>query len=318
MIKAKLNYNMLQLMGYLVLILANCSITSDEEPIWDTDIPPSEDFEAINAEWSRDGSKIYFQHNDFSDQENIIQNHIWVYDLNINERSSVYDNQAYNVDVNQSDDKILFHSPISPFGIYEFDIKSNATIQITNVNGINEYRNAIGGRYSPDYSKILATVFAGEPRGIIVMDSSGAKPEMVVEYGIMGDWFPNGDKIIYVGWSEDLKSAQIFEINLDGTNKTQLTRLQNTQNLAGPLVSPNGDKIAFANNGEDSISEIFLMDYTSGEITQITSGPGIANRISWHPNGEKLLFNRTIESSNSRLYIIDVNTLEVEPVFKIK
>jgi hypothetical protein len=39
------------------------------------------------------------------------------------------------------------------------------------------------------------------------MDNTGAKPEMVVEFGIMGEWFPSGDKIIYVGWSEELQSA---------------------------------------------------------------------------------------------------------------
>ena len=308
-------YRLLFLFG--VFMIGNCGTNPIDEPIWDTDIPPSEDFEAVNADWSSDGSKIFFQHTDFTDQNNIIQDHIWMYDFSSMERSSVLEERAYNVDIYRNGEKIVYHKPSSPFGIYEYDILTNTISQLTGIEGINEFKNAIGGKYSPNYSKILATVFAGDPRGIIVMDSSGANPSMIVEFGIMGNWFPSGEKIIYVGWSEETQSGQIFEIGIDGNNKKQLTNLEDTQELAGPVVSPNGDKVAFAYNpGGSDGTELFLLDYNSGEITQITNAEGSANRFSWSPNGDKISFNRVIGDSIIRLYVIDVNTLEVEPIFK--
>jgi Tol biopolymer transport system component len=89
---------------------------------------------------------------------------------------------------------------------------------------------------------------------------------MVVEFGMMGKWFPSGHKIICVGWSEKLQSAQVFEINLVGTNRKQLTNLDNTRYLSGPVVSPDGKYTAFANIDDQSTTELFLLNYESGVV----------------------------------------------------
>lgn len=303
-------------MIFMLVLLSSCLTNTKVEPIWDTDIPESEDFNAQNAEWSQDGQRVYFQHTDLSDPNNLIVDEIWVYDFTSKQRRPVFNKSAYNIDVHQSETKFIYHKSGIPETVYEIDIMANVEKQLTNRAGINEFKNTLAPRYSPDYSKILATIIAGEPRGIIVMDSTGINPMMVVQFGIMGEWFPSGDKIIYVGWSEELQSAQIFEINLDGTNKKQLTSLENTRYLSGPVVSPDGKLIAFANIDDQSTAELFLMNYESGEVTQITQNQGFADTIAWSPSGEELIFNRVIPNVSKRLYIIDLNTYEVEPVFK--
>jgi len=302
---------------FILLMFGNCGTSSIEDtPIWDTDIPESEDFDAENPEWNIDGSKIYFQHTDFSDQQNIIHNNIWSYDFTTQQRENVYKGNAYNADVFKTGEKLVFHFPYPPFGIYEYNVMGDSTSQLTDVEGVNEYRNVIGGRYSPDYKSILSYVFAGDPRGIIVMDSTGANPKMVVEFGIMGRWFPGGKKIVYVGWSVETQSGQIFEIEIDGTNKKQLTSLKNTSALAGPAVSPDGDQIVFTNVDDESRTELYLLDFTSGEIKQITNGVGSANGASWSPDGSRVAFTRIFLDGEKRLYQLDMKTYEVKPIFQ--
>lgn len=61
-----------------------------------------------------------------------------------------------------------------------------------------------------DYSKILTTIIAGEPRGVIVMENARAKPKMVVEFGIIGDIF-RGQSFQRM---ENILHLQILMINL--------------------------------------------------------------------------------------------------------
>jgi len=108
------------------------------------------------------------------------------------------------------------------------------------------------------------------------------------------------------------------DADIDGTNKKQLTNLENTNYLAGPEVSPDGEKIVFTNIDDESKTELFLLDYKSGEVIQITNGVGAANGATWRPSRDQIAFNRIFPDGRERLYLIDTNTYEVEPIFQIK
>jgi Tol biopolymer transport system component len=57
------------------------------------------------------------------------------------------------------------------------------------------------------------------------------------------------------------------------------------------------------------------MDVNGENITQLTEGNGIAQRLEWHPDGQTILFTRFIPNVSDRMYLLDVQTREVEPVF---
>jgi Tol biopolymer transport system component len=73
----------------------------------------------------------------------------------------------------------------------------------------------------------------------------------------------------------------------------------------GPVVSLDGKYNAFANIDDQSTTELFLLNYESGVVTQITQDQGFADTIAWSPSGEKLVFNWVIPNFSKRMYLID-------------
>tara|TARA_R110002126_G_scaffold291065_1_gene450256 strand:+ start:584 stop:1531 length:948 start_codon:yes stop_codon:yes gene_type:complete len=308
------------LYGVFVVLLSNSCI-EPEKPIWDEDVPASEDFYAHNGFWNEDGTKIYFQHVNLSEPENLIVDDIWSYDLNSEERKSIFRGRAYNGDVNQDETKFIFHKTSFPLQIFEYDVANNKEKPLTGTDSTNSFENVLLARYSPDFSKILFTIFAGEPRGISIMDTTGRNAEIIVDYGIMGGWFPSGDKVVYVNWLEGRSSKnakQIFEADTDGSNQKVLTDIKDTDLLAGPVVSPDGTKIAFGNDAGEGNSELFLMDYKTKKSQQVTKGVGYAGAFAWSPDGSQILFSRVIPNVTTNLFLIDTQTYEVKPLFKKK
>jgi hypothetical protein len=147
----------------------------------DSDLQNFDDYagksHAFMAEWSQDGQRIYFQHTDLSDPNHLIVDEICVYDFTSQQRRPLFNETAYNVDVNGLETSFIYHKSGIPETIYEIDILANVDKKFTNRAGINKFKNILAPRYSSDYSKILATIIAGEPGGVIVMDSAGANPD---------------------------------------------------------------------------------------------------------------------------------------------
>jgi hypothetical protein len=81
----------------------------------------------------------------------------------------------------------------------------------------------------------------------------------------------------------------------------------NYPNVGQPSWSPDGQKIAFIGTTRDSRDDIFVVDQTSGNINQITKGPGNNRQPSWSPDGKSLAFTR-VDGPGSEIFTIDIKT----------
>ncbi|MBK8230763.1 MAG: PD40 domain-containing protein [Candidatus Eisenbacteria bacterium] len=121
------------------------------------------------------------------------------------------------------------------------------------------------------------------------------------------DWnAANGGQIVYertaVSWSDVLVrgSVQIWMINMSSGKITYLTRGQL------PVWSPDGRSIAFGRQLQDGIIQIHRLDIESGEIAQITDGPGQKPYSDWSPDGASIVF--TADASALGLWHLDLTT----------
>jgi len=96
----------------------------------------------------------------------------------------------------------------------------------------------------------------------------------------------NSEEVVIFSYEED-GYAHLFAYTPD---KMPLTRI-----TAGdwdditPAPSPNGEKIAFASN-RNGFWDLYLLDLSSGEVTQLTNTPQYEGAPTWSPDGSYLAF----------------------------
>jgi len=240
---------------------------------------------------------------------------LWVADLDTDSRSRIFLGPVLDPAWSPQGKEIVFHSNSIPTFLFKIDIGADTLSPLTGPGSTNpDAEWHMIGRWSPDGSEILSTIYAGEPRGVSIMNSDGSRQQIIVPFGIHADWFPSGSKIVYVNW--DMTAAvprqrQIYTANTDGTNRRKLTDLADSYILSTPAVSPDGSQIAFVYRGAEGEPELYLMNSSGENIRQVTGiGGGVAP--AWHPDGHSILFTQYPER---RLYLLDVRSLEVEPLF---
>ena len=70
--------------------------------------------------------------------------------------------------------------------------------------------------------------------------------------------------------------------------------------------SPDGARIAFAANDRDErIHDVCIMELASGERIRLFEGPGIVTVPGWRPDGQKLLVIEDFSSTDQRLWSLD-------------
>jgi Tol biopolymer transport system component len=153
--------------------------------------------------------------------------------------------------------------------------------------------------WSPDGSKIVSVTSSG----IATVDPDGTGQIVVVSgtgyRSATPSWSPDGQRIAYSATVGDPYGAdfEIFVVNADGTNLTQLTRNGGT-NL-GPVWSPDGTKIAFASgragHPPDGNLDVYSMNADGSGQTRLTTDPADDFNPDWQP----LLAPRRSDYKNS-------------------
>jgi Tol biopolymer transport system component len=174
------------------------------------------------------------------------------------------------------------------------------------------------GRPSPDGSKIafLSTIDGIE--GLYVMNRDGSNIRRVVSRvdGPVSSptWSPDGTRLAYQS-GHDHTLYDIYVINVDGTNKVNLTAGLGATDQLTPSWSPAVDgssRIAFVHRA-DGKENVWTMRPDGTGRRQITTGI-IDEQPSWSPDGATIVFSRTNAVFHGDLYLVEVSGLTTRPV----
>jgi len=159
--------------------------------------------------------------------------------------------------------------------LYTMNIQKTSFTELSSSHGIE-----VSPAVSPD-GKFIAFVSdkGGSPQ-IYIMRSDGSQTKRITfegSYNTSPSWSPKGDKIVFSGRRG---SNQIFTINPDGTDLTQLTHSGNNED---PSFSPDGLHIAFCSD-RDGGKGIYIMRADGEAQQRITPHTIRATSPRWSPN----------------------------------
>ncbi|MBV9959355.1 MAG: PD40 domain-containing protein [Acidobacteria bacterium] len=109
-------------------------------------------------------------------------------------------------------------------------------------------------------------------------------------------------KIAFVRSSDFVLGRNIFTVNPDGSNETQLTISE--YNYAA-VFSPDGTRIAFYSNRGNG-TELWVMNSNGGNQSMIASGFSPISLPRWSPDGTKLLFSAVI-FHDYQIYVVNAD-----------
>ncbi|MFC2949802.1 LysM peptidoglycan-binding domain-containing protein [Virgibacillus sediminis] len=142
--------------------------------------------------------------------------------------------------------------------------------------------------WSPD-SRKLTYVKKGE---IILYDVRTHHAERIPQHGATDvQWLPNGRQLLYQA-PDTAGISQLFIIRPDGSGKRQITR--NTGGRYNNVrVSPDGTAVLYTTPGV-SISLIYLLDLTTGNMYEVAGGPLSKNyNPVWSPDSLYITYSAT-------------------------
>jgi len=116
-------------------------------------------------------------------------------------------------------------------------------------------------------------------------------------------WAPEGESILftadYTGNAElDRNNAQIYEMNIESGEKTQLTDKRGPHN--SPIISPDGETIAYTGYEDKfvgyQLTDIYLIDRDGSNLRvltdELTTDP---SNLTWASDSESIFFETSVE-----------------------
>jgi TolB protein len=157
--------------------------------------------------------------------------------------------------------------------------------------------------WSPDGTEILFNAGpSGSEQDLYVMTADGlALRQLTADLGreYCGRWSPDGARIVFTSLVAD--TFRLMVMDRDGTAKEPVLPAGFEAECAD--WSPDGDRLAFSSTpGYDfppladfadwaAVTEIYVLDIGTGEVTQLTALGGASSRPRWSPDGRRVVFH---------------------------
>ena len=100
-------------------------------------------------------------------------------------------------------------------------------------------------------------------------------------------------------------SAQIYAINIDGTNEVRLS--SSKEKDMGPKVSPDGTQIAFASNRAGGGFDLYVMNSDGTRSRRLTKQVHNDFSRSWSPDGRRIVYNNTVDGVG-QIFVLRLKT----------
>lgn len=165
-----------------------------------------------------------------------------------------------------------------------------------------------GGFASPEISPDGSQVLYVSGRHIWVYDvDSGTRTQMVT--GHHPSWHPNGEQIFFIRKAGEVGSnritTSIWVMDADGGNRTELISSGTDATYRHPVVSPNGERIAYTRSelldedtGRATNQNIWFSNTDGSGATQITTNPFTDTEPSWVSNTQIAFASNRPESDS--------------------
>jgi Tol biopolymer transport system component len=121
---------------------------------------------------------------------------------------------------------------------------------------------------------------------------------------------PDGSRIAFQMYSDDLTSSRIWVVNANGTNAHALTTAVHDGGYiyTTPSWSPDGSTLALA-AGTPGNLRVGTMSADGGEVTTVTQpGSGSDTEPTWSPDGSRLAIVHTTSPAQNDLVIVTIAT----------
>jgi len=129
---------------------------------------------------------------------------------------------------------------------------------------------------------------------------------------ITGERGISSSKIIFV--SNRNGGKELFQIDFDGANLTQLTR--DNSLIMSPAVSPDGKKVAYTSYKENN-PDLYIMDISAKSSECVAMYPGLNFAADWSPDGSALALTLS-KDGNPELYVLDLASKNLTRLTKNK
>jgi TolB protein len=154
-----------------------------------------------------------------------------------------------------------------------------------------------GGRgldWSPDGKQLLYTRDAGDDDyWVCVANSDGTEEKLIKKVHFLWEvaWSSDGSRIAYTVWIP-LRGGDIYIMDSNGNNSTNLTKTGDREGESSPSWSPDGKRLVYIGNACDSVGcydSLYVINADGTGKKLITRGYFYFESVSWSPDGEWLL-----------------------------
>ncbi|HWW25989.1 MAG TPA: hypothetical protein VNZ85_08875 [Caulobacter sp.] len=284
---------------------------------------PGIGFNEMNAQWSPDGTKIFFQTGAIGliPEDPNYNTDVYILDVATRTLSLATAGAGFNADqsssspsISQDGKRLLFlagdSSGSSAGPLYVRDLGTGVVSPID----LGAPYSVQTARFSPDGTKI---VFSNSevPRheSVQIKDLVTGAVTLVADESLTPSFSPNSTKIAFASWTDFGSGyngyAQIYVKDLGTGVVTQVSTsaagVTGDREARNPVFSPDGTKLLFESDSGNLVagdtngrSDIFLKDLITGEVTRVsTSATGaqgngyFTSNATFSSDGAKVLFN---------------------------
>ncbi len=134
----------------------------------------------------------------------------------------------------------------------------------------------------------------------------------LIGWGLVADWSPQGDEIVYSSFGFEDAHRSLYITDLYGVRGERISPPGMDSN--SPAWSPDGRYIAFMGASSRTIWDVFIYDLQTGEIQTVFDSPGTDSNPTWSPDGRYLAFDTTINGGQNDIYLYDTQTAAIRQI----
>jgi len=221
---------------------------------------------------------------------------IWRVDLDGQNLTQIQGDAGEDQDPTVAQGKVVWLSYRSGNGeLYSIPLAGGTTTKLT-ATSVDESTPAL----SADGTRLAYALVVGGVTKIYAANADGTGAARVTPTGFGFDGaietapsWTTGSKLAFVATANG--SADIFQMTLGAA--PALLAGGNTAEVE-PAWSPDGGTLAFVSNRGGS-TEIYLMNVSTGAVTQLTSGAGTKSQPAWTPDG-RVVYLETLNGTRLR------------------